>query len=536
MKVPYIITLLLLPVFCTAQTIIPQPVSVIKTHNAFDLKDATQISYNDKSLRWLAKYLENQIYQVCKLNIKHPNGAHPSFYLRLKRDATGTPKGSYKLNINGSGVFIESESSEGIFYGIQSVLQLVNTDTKTISPVEINDAPRYQWRGFMLDESRHFFGKKKVKQLLNLMARYKLNKFHWHLTDSHGWRLQIKKYPKLTTVGGVGNFTDSTAVARYYTQADISEIVAYAAKRFITVIPEIDMPGHAAASNKAYPQFSGGSVAGYPNFTFDPSKEETYTYLSTIIRETSGLFPAKMIHLGGDEVFLGIQAWLNKSDIKSMMTRKGFNTPTDLEHYFFRRMGDTVIKLGNKILCWDEAVDTDLPPNNTIVFWWRQNKPQQLKRALQKNYQVVLCPRLPMYFDFVQDSTHVSGRKWDSTTVAGYHLQGRYNTTQNVYNFPDKYLEEQDLKSKNIIGIQANLWTETVGTEKRLDYLVFPRMAALAEAAWSTEANKNEATFNSKLKTEMEWYKKAGLYYYDPFNPAEYPEVVDFAQKKTIKD
>jgi hexosaminidase len=536
MKIKYLTILLLLPVFCTAQSIIPQPVSVIKTQNNFNLKDATQVGYNDKSLAWLAKYLESQIYLTGKVKIKHLNGVHPSFYLRLKKYANREPKGSYKLSANAGGVLIESANKEGLFYGVQSLLQLINTNTKTIPAVEINDAPRYQWRGFMLDESRHFFGKQKVKQLLDLMARYKLNKFHWHLTDSHGWRLQIKKYPKLTTIGGIGNFTDSTATAQYYTQADISEIVAYAKRRFIDVIPEIDMPGHATAANKAYPQFSGGSVAGYPNFTFDPSKEETYKYLSTIIKETNSLFPAKMIHLGGDEVFLGIQAWLNKPAITTVMAKNNFKSPTDLEHYFFRRMGDTVIKLGSKILCWDEAVDTNLPANKTIVFWWRQNKPQSLKLALDKNYSVVLCPRLPMYFDFVQDSTHISGRKWDSTTVAGYHLQHRYNTVQDVYNFPDRYLDGQELSSKNIIGIQSNLWTETVGTKKRLDYLIFPRMAALAEAAWSSQTNKNEAAFNNKLKAEIEWYKKAGLYYYNPFNPAEHPEVVDFTPKKQIKD
>jgi hexosaminidase len=536
MKNSYFIILLVLPFFCSAQSIIPQPLAVFESGNQFNLKNATQISYNEKSLAWSAKYLGNQVYLSCKVKLKHDNGTHPAFYLRLTKPVSSVPKGSYKLKINQRLVTIESESKEGIFYGIQSLLQLINTDTKTISAVEINDAPRYQWRGFMLDESRHFFGKTKVKKLLDMMARYKLNRFHWHLTDSHGWRLQIKKYPRLTTVGGIGDFTDSTAIAKYYTQDDIREIVAYAQERYIIVVPEIDMPGHATAANRAYPEFSGGSTPGYANFTFDPANEATYKYLSTIIGETNRLFPAKMIHLGGDEVFLGIQAWLKNPAAVSLMASKGFKTPTDLEHYFFKRMGDTVIKFGSKVLCWDEAVETDLPADKTIVFWWRQNKPQNLKLALDKNYYVVLCPRLPMYFDFVQDSTHISGRKWDSTKVTGYQLQRRYNTLQDVYNFPDKYLDRQELKSKNIIGIQANLWTETVGTEKRLDYLIFPRMAALAEAAWSTSVNKNKDAFNNKLKAEIKWYKKAELFYYNPFEPAEHLEVVDYVPKKQVKD
>jgi hexosaminidase len=526
--------IMLCPMLGISQNVIPQPSSIVARDEAFDLKTPTNITYNNKSLIKQVSYLNNQIFKLTNITLHQVNGAHQGIIIALKKQATQAPLGSYNLLVSGRKIVLTAGSREGIFYGMQSLLQLIKKDN-TIPAVTITDEPRYQWRGFMLDESRHFFGKEKVKDLLNWMTRYKLNKFHWHLTDSHGWRLQIKKYPKLTTAGGIGNFTDSTAAAQYYTQADIREIVAYARERFIDVIPEIDMPGHAAAANKAYPQFNGGSVAGYPNFTFDPSQDRTYQYLSNIIRETNTLFPSKMIHLGGDEVFLGIQAWLNKPQITTMMAKKNFKTPTDLEHYFFRRMADTVISLGSKILCWDEAVETDLPANNTIVFWWRQNKPQQLKRALEKNYQVVLSPRLPMYFDFVQDSTHISGRKWDSTTVAGYQLQNRFNSYLNVYNFPDAFLDKGQLSSKNIIGVQANLWTETVGTGKRLDYLIFPRMAALAEAGWASKKNKNPETFNQKLKAELEVYKRSGLYYYNPFNPDEHPEVVDFAPR-AVKD
>jgi hexosaminidase len=220
-----------------------------------------------------------------------------------------------------------------------------------------------------------------------------------------------------------------------------------------------------------------------------------------------------------------MQAWLKNPQITAMMADKKFTTPNELEFYFFKRMADTVIKQGDKILCWDEATGADLPVNQTMIFWWRQNKPEQLALALQKNYQVVLCPRLPMYFDFVQDSAHVSGRKWGDEKL--------FNRFSDVYNYPDKQTDASQLKLKNIIGVQANLWSETVGSEKRLDYLLFPRIAALAEAAWVMPANKNLTFFEEKLKAELENYDKGNIYYYNPFDPGQHPEAVDYAPKET---
>ncbi len=477
---------------------------------------------NDNSLLPQANYLQNELQKTSGIAIAvDPNEIKALIDFRLVKN--NQPQGAYALTIQPNKIVIVSGDNEGIFYGIISLLQIIKHQPAghiiNISTGTITDAPRYQWRGFMLDESRHFFGKEKVKQLLNWMAYYKLNKFHWHLTDVDGWRLEIKKYPKLTTIGGVGNHTDTLADAKYYTQDDIREIVAYAQDRFITVIPEIDMPGHATAANKAYPEFSGGSIAKYQNFTFDPANEKTYHFLADILKETNTLFPSQMIHLGGDEVALGIQAWSGRPTITDMMLKNKYTSLTDIEHNFFRRMADTVISLNDKILCWDEAVGTDLPPDKTIIFWWRQNLPFQLQLALQKKYQVVLCPRLPMYFDFVQDKTNLSGRKWTG---------GNFNSESDVYNFPDKQLPADELQSNQILGIQANLWTETVGSEKRLDYMIFPRIAALSEAAWADTASKNEAAFNERLKLDFPFYDKEGIYYYNPFNPLLHPEAIDF--------
>jgi hexosaminidase len=439
--------------------------------------------------------------------------------------------GSYQLNTTAKKISITAADKAGVFNATITLLQLYrsaksNGTYVTLPGLRITDEPRYEWRGFMLDESRHFFGKQTVKNLLNWMAFYKLNRFHWHLTDAQGWRVEIEKYPLLTKVGGIGNFTDSTATAQYYTQQDIKEIVAYAKRRNIEVVPEFDMPGHATAANKAYPQYSGGKVTGFDDFTFNPGKEITFQFVADVLKELKPLFPDGRIHIGGDEVFMGIKAWDNNQDVKALMTEKGFTDKQQAEAYFLKRVADTVTKLGYKVMCWDEAVAANLPVNNVIINWWRQNKPEALTQALSSGYQVILSPRLPMYFDFVQDSTHVSGRKWD----------GRYNTYLDVYHFPENSLTKDVYENKKVIGVQANLWTETVVTKNRLYYLVFPRMAALAESGWTIGDSKNDGLFNSSLKAHLDYYKAAGIYYYNPFNPTENIEAVDVKPKAGAQD
>jgi hexosaminidase len=533
MKFKLLAALLLLSGYIKAQNlnIIPQPRSVINTAGQFNFNNHATIGVSDTSLISLASYFQKEISNAKGLTLVVSNNeAAGAIDLVLVNTPQAT--GAYTLKITPEHITIISQSKEGIFYGLTSLLQLVkdqqrdNDGDLCIPACNIADLPRYQWRGLMLDEARHFFGKEKVKQLLDWMAYYKLNKFHWHLTDVQGWRIEIKKYPKLTSVGGVGNYSDSAAEAQYYTQDDIKEIVAYAASRFITVIPEIDMPGHATAANKAYPEFTGGSVAGYPNFTFNPANEKTYQYLADIIKETNALFPAHMIHLGGDEVAFGIKAWSLDTAIAHMMQKMNFEGVSDLERYFFKRMTDTVTSLGSKILAWDEATGTNLPADKAIIFWWRQNLPGQLHLALQKNYEVVLCPRLPLYFDFEQDSSHISGRKWN----------GEINKVTDVYNFPDRQIPADELSSKLIIGVQANIWTERIGSEKRLDYMLFPRIAGLAEAAWTAPELKNEVLFNERLKADLKNYDSAGIYYYDPFDPSFHPEAIDFIPRIKVPE
>ncbi|WP_246581305.1 beta-N-acetylhexosaminidase [Echinicola shivajiensis] len=426
---------------------------------------------------------------------------------------------TYQLTIETDQIQITANDEEGVFHGMISLLQIidqseVNDNGLSILGWKVKDSPRYGWRGFMLDESRHFFGVDKVKSILDWMAYYKLNKFHWHLTDSPGWRIEIQKYPKLALVGGIGNHGNPYAPSQYYTQEEIKEIVSYANERKIEVIPEIDMPGHATAANKAYPEFSGGGSEKHPEFTFHPGKEETYQYLTDILREINALFPSQMIHLGGDEVSFGNQQWASDPFIKDLRQQQNLSNLKEVEDYFIKRMADSLFSLNNKILAWDEMAEAGLPTEKSILLWWRHDKPEQLLKLLENNISTVICPRIPLYFDFVQEETHRYGRKWG----------GNFNPLQSVYEFDISRLDIPEDKADLILGLQANLWTETVSNEERLDFLVFPRIAAMAEAVWSQENKRNYEDFSQRLKKHFKLYKDSGLYFYDPFDPDNHPE------------
>ncbi len=410
---------------------------------------------------------------------------------------------------------ISAGTREGIFLGLTSLIQLARLSPSQGNsvPIEcwnIQDRPRYEWRGFMLDESRHFFGMQKVKQILDWMSLYKLNKFHWHLTDSPGWRIEIKQYPKLALVGGVGSHSDSNTPAKYYTQEEIKEIVRYASERYIDIIPEIDMPGHATAANRAYPEYSGGGSKTRPDFTFHPGKEEVYGYLTNILKEVDALFPSQIIHLGGDEVHYGNEKWSTDEAIQALMKREKLKELPEVEHYFFHRIADSLFTMNNKLAGWDEIASSDLDPEKTIVYFWRPQRLDQLQKSLDKGFSIVMSPRLPMYLDYAQDSLQVHGVPWKRFGVNSYDKIYNFNPYEFDVSYPEK---------SNILGIQANLWTERIRSENRLDYLLFPRIAALAESAWTEEENKNLEDFNKRLKKQFPLYRKDKIYYHDPFEP-----------------
>lgn len=495
--------------------IIPKPTELAIGTGFFHINSKKTIGFNNSGLEKAAYYFQNELLKQKGITLQQKSSS-ADILLVLEGKKKNADSAGYKINVKPKQIIVSASHANGVFYGLITVLQMALTSDGNKVPVcEISDNPTYSWRGFMLDESRHFFGKQKVKSILNWMAFYKLNTFHWHLTDEPGWRLEIKKYPKLSLVGGIGDYFNPNLPAQFYTQADINEIVAYAADRYIKVIPEIDMPGHATAANLAYPEYSGGGSLAHPEFTFNPGLEATYAYLTNILKETNVLFPSGLIHLGGDEVSFGNEKWKINPDILKLKERENLKNEAEVERYFMKRMADSVYNLNAKTLLWDEMADTDLPKDKTIIFWWRHDKPVQLQTALNKGYQTVLCPRLPLYFDFVQDSTHKYGRKWTKL----------YNPLESVYDFDARSFAKNPNEKSLILGIQGNLWTETVDNEHRLDYLLFPRIAALAESAWTETSNKDFKQFDTRLGSHLFLYQKAGLYFYNPDKPLQNPEL-----------
>ncbi len=497
-------------------SIIPQPNKMEIGKGSLKLKGEVQLTINSEALTPLVETFKADVSEL--VSITAGNDKDAKIKIELTPDAGNEE--SYFLATTKKEVILRAGTEKGIHNGLQSLKQLIlfsnSKNGEIILPIlTIEDEPRFGWRGVMLDESRSFFGVEKVKQLLELMSMHKLNVFHWHLTDDPGWRIEIKKYPKLATIGGLGNELDPDAPAQYYTQSEIKEIVQFASERNIEVIPEIDMPGHARAANRAYPEYSGGGSKSHPEFTFNPGKEETYAYLTDILTEITTLFPSKYIHIGGDEVHFGNEKWNTDADVKRLMKRENLKDLKAVETYFVKRMADSIRALNKTVIGWDEIVDHQLDTDNSLVMWWRHDQTKKLEAALNGNYNVVMCPRIPLYFDFDQDESHKYGRKWG----------GAYSPIEMGYAFPPDTLFNLTDKQNHIKGIQANIWTERIDDNTRLDYMTHPRLSALAEAAWTNKDNKNYEDFKERLKPMLSYFDELGIYYYNPFEPELTPEV-----------
>ena len=497
--------------------VVPYPAEVRPGEGVFELKGKTILCADEltSEANYLARKLSDAGYT---LPVKHgKRQSANSIILRTDPEA-GKPE-SYTLEITSHKVTITGADRAGVFYGIITLLQLTEAQEKggRLPCATIVDSPRFAWRGFMLDEARHFFGREKVMQILDLMARFKLNKLHWHLSDSEGWRVEIAQYPQLATMGGRGSWSEPEGrQAKFYTQEQIGQIVTYAAERHIEIIPEIDMPGHANAALRAYPQYSGGVSEKYGEFTFNPGREETYAFLGNVLREVAQLFPSQYMHIGGDEVSYGIESWNTDAPTQQLMRREGLTTLRQAEKYFIDRMSDTVRALGKKLVGWDELTEIDASPRTTIM-WWRHNKPEVLRSSLRRGYPVVICPRVPYYLDFIQDGDHKWGRIWIED----------FNTLQRLYAFPDDMLDEMEIppdEPGRIVGLQANLWTERVPYPRRLDFMMWPRLCALAESAWTPAANRNWEGFEQRMQHIYALFDREGIYYYDHRNPGRHPE------------
>lgn len=473
--------------------LIPWPAKLQRLDGQFSLDEKTVVTAD-------APFTQEAALLAARFHL--PTAATTSANrIRLTTEgAQGLGDEAYRLEVDTHGATIHARTAASAFYGVQTLAQMVEPKSKVIPFVTIEDAPRYAWRGLMLDVSRHFFDKTTILQLLDWMADYKLNRFHIHLTDDQAWRLEIGKYPELTKAGARGNFTDSNAPARFFTKAEMQEIIAYAAARHIVVVPEIDMPGHASAATRIFPAIDGGAK------TFNPGSAATFDFLQNVLRDVMQTFPSPWIHFGGDEV--NTSGWKKNPDAVKKMKTEGFNDPRQLEGDFVRRMTRFITEQGRTPMGWDEIVAAK-PATNTVVFWWRHNQPEMLAQALAAGHAVVLTPRSPCYFDYPQDPSYPQ---------IGWKL---CNTPELVYRGPLIPTNIPPAQLKQILGVEACVWTEHIATVPYLEFMLLPRMVALAEMAWTPDDRRDFAQFDARLKPHLDEYRQLGIHFYDEANPAD---------------
>ena len=533
-------TLLVLAVVCGSQlkaqslNIIPEPFHVAKGTGVFQFP---------KSIAINAPSSANDVTDQIALQLRKATGKTVYFSKNnasinldiIKDEVLGTE--GYTLNINAEGITISANTNAGLFYGWQTLQQImpsavyaktVQSNTNWQVPfVSVIDKPRFGWRGLMLDVSRHFFSKADVKVFIDDMARYKYNRFHWHLTDDQGWRIEIKSLPKLTEVGAwraerKGKWMNITTPAinepktygGFYTQEDIKEVVAYAKSKFIEVIPEIDIPGHSMAINTAYPQLSttpnypyqvnagdefmdwegiNGHVTARIDNSLYPSNELVYTYLDKIFGEIAPLFPFEYIHMGGDEN--AKNNWEKSANVQALMKKEGLKNQNEVQSYFVRRVQKIINSKGKKMMGWDEILEGGLSGDAAVMSWRGIAGGVE---AAKQGHKVVMSPNQYNYIDFYQGELTAEGKVYSGLRM------------KKTYSF-DPIPEGID--SSLILGNQGNQWTEQLQNMRNVQYMTWPRALAIAETSWSPKEKKNWNLFSKKVEAQFDKLDAANVKY-----------------------
>lgn len=428
-----------------------------------------------------------------------------------QRVMEGQPEGAYRLTIGRDELLIQAAEASGAFYASQTLLQLLPHGARLqgrkavpllLPAAEIEDAPRFAWRGLMLDVARHFHDAGRVKRVIDQMARYKLNRLHLHLSDDQGWRVEIRSLPKLSRIGGRGNYSQpKQGPAQFFSEADVREIVRYAAERYIEVVPEIDMPGHSGAAARAYPAFFDGRV------TFNPARPETYAFIDRLLGDLLRLFPSRYLHFGGDEVWVDNTRW---KDMPEVMAMARALTPTErapelkaVEAEFARRMVALIKKHGRTPIGWDEVIAAGLDDPGLVVQWWRMDKPEMVRQALQQGQSVILSPSDRLYFDYAAGLGE-PGAPWEGNT-------GGPVSVEKIVAWEPMPGGLSEAQQRRVLGIEAPLWTENVRSERYLQFMLYPRLAALAEVAWRQQSNAEPAVFVQRLAPHIARWKAQGL-------------------------
>ena len=399
---------------------------------------------------------------------------------------------AYHLRASGHEVLIEASDTRGLFYGGQTLRQLMTAreGSQSVPSVDITDGPRFRWRGLLIDEGRHFFGKATLFKIIDQMGAYKLNVLKLHLTDYEGWRLVIPAFPKLTEVGSLVD-----GKPQYFTTADIREIVEYAAARHIMVVPEIEMPGHAGAAARSYPEFFNPDASA-----FDPANPKTYDFIRGILTEVAHLFPAPYLDFAGDEV--SDEMWKGMADVDRLKAEEGLKTNLEVQAYFGRKIAAIIQNLGKRPMAWDEQVEAQAP-KNVVIQWWRRDRPDILKTAANAGHDLVISPADHLYFDYHQGPGE-PGAPWEGNE-GGPQSIGKMLAWEPV---PDSFSPEQ---STHVLGIEACVWTEFIATERYLQFMTFPRLLALAEIAWRPRGPRDEAEFSKRLEPHIQALRAKGI-------------------------
>ncbi len=528
-KLLFLLPCLVLTV-CRAQNstinIIPQPVEVQKLSGIFQLKNGQSISFNKAEARSVAEMLTQRLNTPTGFSLKAQQGNAGTIQL-IVNDNTDIKIGKegYVLLVSPQKITISANATAGLFYGMQTLLQLFPKEIESKKNIKANwnapavrvvDYPRFAWRGIMLDVSRHFFTKNEVKDYIDQIAKYKYNTFHWHLTDDNGWRIEIKSLPKLTQVGAwrvarAGRFGDReepkegepTPYGGFYTHEDIREVVQYAQERNVTILPEIDVPGHSMAALAAYPELSctkqkvhvnpgtafsewygNGTFKMLVENTLNPSDEKVYEFLDKVFTEVAQLFPNPYIHVGGDECYKGY--WLQDAGCQALMKKLNIRHVEDLQGYFMGRVEKILEAKGKKLIGWDEILEGGISPKATVMSW------RGVKGGIEAahlGHDVVMTPTTFTYLDYNQGDPTI-----DPPIYA-------YLRTKKSYSFEPV---PEGVDAKYILGGQGNLWTEQVPTLRHAYYMTFPRAWALAEVYWSPKELKNWDNFSKRMEAHFE--------------------------------
>ena len=540
MKIKHFLPLLLLVLskqMSTAQeiAIIPQPAHLTVKDGRFEFGNqlkAKVTPYQGDSVHMVFESFKKEFQKVTGIKVSSTQKeAKAAIILNLNQQL---PPEAYKLNVSKEQIRIEAARPAGFYYALQTLKQLMPRNVMagvapsghqewSIPSVEIEAAPRFEWRGFMLDEGRHFFGKDEIKRVIDMMATYKMNRFHWHLTEDQGWRIEIKKYPKLTETGAWRNSKvlaygdvkpDGERYGGFYTQKDIKEIVAYAKKKFIEIVPEIDIPGHSQAAVATYPEFLACDPEnkhevwlqqGISTDVINVANPQAMQFAKDVIDELTELFPFNYIHLGGDEC--PINKWQKNEECKNLLSEIGSTNFRDLQIYFYKQLKDYIAtkpaSQQRQLIFWNEVLhgNTRILGNDiTVMAWIGANA--AAKQAAKQGMNAILSPQIPYYIN----------RKQSKLSTEPMSQGHGTETVEAVYNYQPLKDVDADLQPY-YKGVQANFWTEWVTEPSVLEYLMLPRLAAVAEAGWPPQEKRNYEDFKERIRKDAELYDLKGWDY-----------------------